>query len=105
MGYVLHGGAIISCRHVPGLATPITTDSRVTVSGQPVVAVGAQYSVDGCGLTGSTSSFCKQGSWLSGATRVSVSSGAVAIDSGTSFITLSGSTFDPQVFQRRVTAT
>jgi hypothetical protein len=105
MGYILHEGATVACQHPPGLATPLQTDPRVTVSGQHVVTLVTQFSIDGCALSSSTTNFCKQGSWLTGAQRVTTSTGAVAIDTGTSICTLSGGTLQPQIFQQRVTAT
>jgi hypothetical protein len=105
VGYILHDGATIACQHPPGLASPLQTDPRVTVSGQAVVTLSSQYTVDGCALSSSTTNFCKQASWLTGAQRVTASSGPVAIDSGSSLCTPSGGVLDPKVFQQRVTAT
>ena len=104
MGYILHDGAIVACQHPPGLAQPDETDPRVTVSGQPVMTVSRTYTVNGCALNGTNSPPCTKASWLQGATRVTASGRAVAIDSGESLCTPSNGTLEPQVFQQRVTA-
>jgi hypothetical protein len=104
MGFVLHEGAVVACRHPPGLATPDSTDTRVTVSGQKVMTVLRLYTVAGCNLNSTNSPPCTKASWLQGAQRVTAGGLAVAIDSGTSQCTPSLATLDPQVFQRRVTA-
>ena len=38
-GYVMHKNAFVLCKHPPGNAVPTQADSRVSVSGLPVVAV------------------------------------------------------------------
>jgi hypothetical protein len=103
-GYILHDGAIVACRHPPGLAQPDQTDTRVTVSGRKVMTVSRTYTVSGCALNSTNSPACTKASWLQGAQRVTASGLAVAIDSGESLCTPSNGTLDPRVFQQRVTA-
>jgi hypothetical protein len=104
-GFILHEGAVVACKHPPGLATPDQTDIRVTVSGQKVMTVVRTYTVAACALNTTTSPPCTKASWLTGAQRVSASGLAVAIDSGQSLCLPSSSPLDPKVFQQRVKAT
>src|SRR5215471_5848331 len=46
-GFLLHLGATVKCSHL-GLAEPMTTNLRVTVSGQPTVTIASEYLVEGC---------------------------------------------------------
>jgi hypothetical protein len=103
-GFILHEGALVACKHPPGVATPTQTDTRVTVSNQPVMTVTRVYSVTGCALNGSNSPPCTTASWLTGAQRVFASALPVAIDSGQSLCVPSGSPLDPKQFQHRVEA-
>jgi hypothetical protein len=103
-GFILHEGAVVACKHPPGLATPNQTDTRVTVAGHHVMTVGRGYTVAACALNTTSSPPCTTARWLTGAQRVSASGLAVAIDSGESLCMPSGSPLDPKVFQLRVKA-
>lgn len=46
-GFVLHLGASVQCIHF-GVATPVTSNPRVLVSGQPIVTLASSYAVAGC---------------------------------------------------------
>lgn len=46
-GFLLHLGATVQCAHA-GQAQPTVTNPRVTVGGQPIVTLGAPYTVAGC---------------------------------------------------------
>lgn len=46
-GFLVHVGASIICIH-GGQVTPITSNTRVFVSGQPIVTSGDTYLVAGC---------------------------------------------------------
>jgi len=48
-GFLLHVGAQVLCSH-GGQAQPTVPVPRVTVSGQPVTAMGGPYVVAGCAL-------------------------------------------------------
>ncbi|HRQ40307.1 MAG TPA: hypothetical protein PLD25_20540 [Chloroflexota bacterium] len=48
-GFLLHVGAQVLCSHA-GQAQPTIPNPRVTVSGQPTVAVTSPYMVAGCTL-------------------------------------------------------
>lgn len=103
-GHLMHRGALILCSHPPGVATPDTVSTRVTLSGQALVTVGMQYSVSACALNGTNSPPCTKASWIMGAARVTSENRPVAIDSGQSLCTPSFAQLDPKLFQRRVTA-
>ncbi len=104
-GHILHEGAVVLCQHPPGTAKPDSTDSRVTVSGNPVVTISHTYTVTACGLETTNSPPCKKASWLQGAEKVFASGAPVIIDSGLSLCTPSMGQLDPKVSQTRVTAT
>ena len=103
-GYVLHEGAVVFCKHPPGVATPDSTDTRVSVSGQKVMTVLRTYTVKNCLRNGTNSPPCASGQWTKGAKHVTASGFALAIDSGQSVCVTSGDPLDPKVFQQRVTA-
>jgi hypothetical protein len=103
-GYVLHEGAVVACKHPPGLATPDQTDTHVSVSGQKVMTVLRTYTVANCLRNGTNSPPCATAQWLKGAERVFASGFALAIDSGQSVCLTSGEPLDPKVFQQRVKA-
>jgi hypothetical protein len=50
MGFLVHVGATIRCFH-EGSVTPVTTNTRVFVSNQPVVTLADQFPVVGCPFT------------------------------------------------------
>ena len=70
-GFLLHVGATVICAH-GGQATPSAPFPRVSVSGQPVVTLGAPYVVAGCAMPPPPAGNgpCVSGQWLAGATRV-----------------------------------
>ena len=49
-GFLLHVGAQVMCSHA-GQAQPTVPNPRVTVSGQPTVAISSPYVVAGCALS------------------------------------------------------
>ena len=70
-GFLLHLGATVTCSHA-GQAQPTVTSPRVTVSGQPIVTLGAPYTVAGCTLPPPTvaNGPCVTGQFLTAATRI-----------------------------------
>jgi hypothetical protein len=46
-GYLLHLGATVMCAHA-GQATPVVTDPRVKVGGQPIAKQTSTYTIAGC---------------------------------------------------------
>jgi hypothetical protein len=97
---ILHRGATVLCSHA-GQATPVSTFSRVTLSGQEVVTLANQYSIAGCPLD----SPCATGRWISGAARVTAGGAPVAIFSGQSTCVPTGTPMSPVMVQTRVLAT
>lgn len=103
-GPVLHLGATVMCAHA-GTAQPVSPFPRVTVSGQPVVTLASQYVIAGCALAGSGTPPCVTGQFVVGALRVTAGGAPVAIQSGSSVTTPTGSPMLPLVAQPRVVAT
>ncbi|MBK9940766.1 MAG: DUF4280 domain-containing protein [Kouleothrix sp.] len=70
-GFLLHTGATVLCSH-GGQATPVVSNPRVTVGGQPVVTLPGTYTVAGCALPPppTANGPCVTGQWISAATRV-----------------------------------
>jgi hypothetical protein len=101
---MLHLGATVLCAH-GGQATPTAPVPRVTVSGQPVVTIATQYVVAACGLTGTPTPPCLTGQWLVGATRVFAGGAPVAVQSGSSITTPTGTPMLPLGVQPRASAT
>lgn len=46
-GFILHEGALVQCAH-GGMAVPTAPNPRVTVTGMPIITVGAPWTVAGC---------------------------------------------------------
>ncbi len=103
-GPVLHLGATVMCAH-GGQAAPTAPFPRVLVSGQPVVTLTTPYVVAGCALTGTPTPPCVTGQWLVGAVRVLAGGTPLALQSGASITTPTGSPMLPLVVQPRVVAT
>ncbi|MET8336028.1 hypothetical protein ABZV14_27865 [Streptosporangium canum] len=102
-GPIVHLGAVVTCSH-GGVATPLTPNPRVLVSGQPVVTVGTPYAVTGCSLTPS-GVFCASGQWVAGAARVLVMGMPVALQAGASVCVSTGMPLLPVTVQPRAVAT
>lgn len=93
----------MQCSHA-GVATPLSPNPRVTVSGQPVITVGSPYQVTGCSLT-SSGVFCSTGQWVAGAVRVTVMGVPVAVGSGGSVCASTGNPMLAVTVQPRAVAT
>lgn len=103
-GPVMHLGATVLCAHA-GAATPTAPFPRVLVAGQPVVTLATPYVIAGCGLTGTGAPPCATGQWLVGALRVLAGGVPLAVQTGSSITTPTGSPMLPVVVQPRVVAT
>jgi hypothetical protein len=70
-GFLLHVGATVTCSHA-GQAQPTVPNPRVTVMGQPTVALSAPYVVAGCTLPppAAANGPCVSAQWTIGAARV-----------------------------------
>src|SRR5437867_3182960 len=73
---ILHLGATVLCSHA-GQATPMAPFPRVTVSGQPVVALTSPYAIVGCALKPPVPP-CVTGQFTMGAVRVLAGGAPVA---------------------------
>jgi hypothetical protein len=103
-GPIVHLAATVICSHA-GQAVPTSPSPRVLVGGQPVVTIATVYAVAGCGLTGTPTPPCVTGQWLVGATRVLAGGVPVAVQSGSSLCTPTGTPMLPLFVQPRVVAT
>jgi hypothetical protein len=69
-GFVLHANATVQCSH-GGMATPMTPNPKVMVSGMPITTMPKQYAVAACPFTnGVTPQPCVTGQWTSSAMKV-----------------------------------
>lgn len=84
MGFLVHLGATITCFHA-GSVTPVTTNGRVFVSGQPVVTATDTFPVIGCPFTLPPPHPCVNIRWLVPASRVLVGNTPVILQNSTGF--------------------
>lgn len=70
-GFLLHLGAQVQCAH-GGQGVPVTTNPRVTVSGQPTATLTSTYTVGGCTLPPPSAGNgpCVTAQFVSAATRI-----------------------------------
>ena len=69
-GPLLHLGATVLCAH-SGQAQPTSPNTRVLVSGQPIVMQPAPYTIAGCPFNVSGSPVpCVTAQWITAATRI-----------------------------------
>ena len=98
-------GATVLCSHA-GQAMPTAPSPRVLVSGMPVATIAAPYAVAGCPfVTPSGNGPCVTGQWLVGAVRVLSLGQPLAIMTGVSICTPTGTPLLPVAAQMRVLAT
>lgn len=102
-GPVVTMSSTFMCAHA-GPATPASPFPRVLVANTPVVTVSTTYAVAGCALTGSSNPPCATAQWVAGATRVLAGGTPVALMSGTSLCTPTGTPMTPVAGQPRVVA-
>jgi hypothetical protein len=103
-GPIVQLGATIMCAHA-GQATATAPFPRVLLGGQPAVTLATPYVIAGCALTGTPTPPCVTGQWVAGAVRVLAGGTPVAIQTGTSITTPTGTPMLPLVVQPRVLAT
>jgi hypothetical protein len=97
-GFILDQSSSVACPHF-GSATPAQADTRVTLSGQPLMTVVRTYTIGGC----PQNTPCSMGVWIKGSETVTAGGLPVALDNGTSLVVPGGS-LKPLMFQRRVQA-
>src|SRR4051794_38314451 len=96
--------ATVMCAHA-GTATATTPAARVLILGTPAVAITSPYVIAGCGLTGSPTPPCVTGQWLVGAMRATTLGQPLALQTGSSLATPTGTPMLPVAVQPRVMAT
>jgi hypothetical protein len=96
-------GATVLCSH-GGQASPTQAFPRAMLSGQPVVTLSATYTVVGCTLRGTLDAPYETGTWGDGARRVQAGGVPVALGSGTSVCSPTGTPLLLLAVQSRVFA-
>lgn len=102
-GYLLHLGATVLCAH-GGQATPVKTDPRVTVGGQPISTLASTYTVAGCALPPppAANGPCATAQFVAGATRVKASGFPVLLQDSKAVCAPTGTPLNIVVTQVRV---
>src|SRR5580704_9493683 len=105
-GFLLHVGAQVQCSH-GGTAQPTVPNPRVTVSGQPTVALTAPYVVAGCAFPPppAANGPCVSAQFLTGSTRVASTGQPLLLLSSQAICAPTGTPLIITVTQTRVTAT
>lgn len=104
-GFLLHLGATVLCTHAPGQATPVVTNPRVKVGGQPIVMQSSQYAIAGCALTGTPNPPCATATWTTAATRVKAGGVPVVLQDSQSTCVPTGTPLNIVLTQVRVKGT
>ncbi len=103
-GFLLHVGATVMCAH-GGQAQPTVPNPRVTVSGQPTVAITGPYVIAGCALPPPAGGPCVTAQWVVGTTRVTSLGQPLVVQSGQAVAVPTGTPLIPAACQTRVSAT
>lgn len=105
-GFMVHVGATVLCSHA-GQAQPTVPNTRVTVNGQPTVAITGPYTVAGCALPPPPSGNgpCVTAQWVTGSTRVTSNGQPLVLLDSQAICAPSGTPLMITVTQTRVTAT
>jgi hypothetical protein len=103
--FLLHEGAVVRCAH-QAPASPLRSNPRVRVSGQPTIVLSTPYRVSGCPhpVNSSTKVPCVLGSWTSAASRVRSSGEPLVLTDSDSTSVNNGASFHVESSQRRVKA-
>ena len=105
-GFLLHQGATVLCSH-GGQAQPIVPNSRVTVSGQPIVTQPYPYTIAGCALPPpiAANGPCVTAQWVTAATRITAGGEPVLLLDSQAICAPSGTPLLILVTQTRATGT
>lgn len=98
-GFLLHVGATVLCSH-GGQAQPTVPNPRVTVSGQPTVALSGPWAIAGCALPPNAGGPCVIAQYTTGSVRVTsngqplllIDSQAVCAPTGTPVLNVAAQT-------------
>lgn len=103
-GFLLHLGATVQCVHA-GQAMPMVVNPRVTVSGQPTVAISSPYVISGCTLPPPTAANgpCITAQFVSAATRITSNGQPLLMLDSQAICTPTGTPLLILVTQTRVT--
>ncbi len=102
--FIIDQGATVLCGH-GGTCTPITVAPRVKANGMPVTTQPSPWSVAGCPLSSSGSTFCVTIQWTSGASRVTAGGQPVLLQTSSGTSPETGSSASVVMTQTRVNAT
>ena len=100
-GFLLHAGSILRCSH-GGEATPVMPNSRVTVSGQPIVSQNSDFVIAGCALAAADR--CVTARFITAASHVKASGVPVLLDTSQAVCMPTGTPLHIVQTQTRVTA-
>src|SRR5690349_16069421 len=105
-GFLLHEGAEVTCLH-EGDAQPVLPDTRVKVSGQPIVTQVCTYTVGGCSMPPPTAGTgpCTVCTWITAAIRVTASGIPVVLQDSQAVCVLPGTGLLIMAIQTRVKGT
>jgi hypothetical protein len=104
-GFLLHLGATVLCAHA-GQATPTVPNPRVTVSGQPTVAMPGPWMIAGCTLPPpiAANGPCITAQFVTAATRVTSNGLPLLLIDSQAICAPTGTPLLATVTQTRVTA-
>jgi len=103
-GFLLHLGATVLCAHA-GQAVPTVPNPRVTVSGQPTVALAGPWMVAGCTLPPppAANGPCVTAQYITSATRVTSNGQPLLLIDSQAICAPTGTPLLPVLTQTRVT--
>ena len=103
-GFLLHVGATVLCAHA-GQAQPTVPNPRVTVSGQPTVALAGPWVVAGCTLPPVSGGPCVTAQYVTSATRVTSNGQPLLLIDSQAICAPTGTPLLATITQTRVTGT
>jgi hypothetical protein len=104
-GFLLHVGATVMCAH-GGQAQPTVPNPRVTVMGQPTLAMTSPYVVAGCAFPPPAvgNGPCVTATWITGSVRVTSNGQPLLLLDSQAICAPTGTPLIIAVTQTRVTA-
>ena len=105
-GFLVHVGATVLCSHA-GQAQPTVPNPRVSVSGQPTVAMTSPYVVAGCAFPPppAANGPCVSGQFLTGSVRITSNGQPLLLLDSQALCVPTGTPLLITVTQTRVTGT
>ena len=102
--FLLHDSATVLCLHT-GQATPMQTNKRVKVSGQPIVTRANIYNIKGCKLPTQSGGPDLTAAWTSASTRIKAGGVPVLLKNSQAKCAPTGTTLNIITTQTRVKGT